>query len=591
MGCGQRLITKRAVCYAACMLKLRITPMLLLLLALGADHVMAQGPPVGYLGACAVQKGDRPAWQSPAFDDSAWPVRPWQDLKFDTEILWLRCPVVVADGWDRQRMPIGLFINGTFSAEVWWDGQAIGSKGTVGHSPATELAGPQDTVVFIPPDRLAAGAHLIAIRVSAQHAGWRINTPIDGLYLARYRDASAKLQAHYRWTLSIAGALVLAALVVLAMGFSLRDRAFMFLGLATLGTLAQLGFEVSRAFISYDYPWHTVRLLGVAAAAAVAGFGFLSYLCCRFRQPHWITVPLLVISAAAWVLVPILDIITVIVIATTLLLGMLVSLRAWWCGHTDARISLFALLAMMGLLALDLNEFLDTGLFVSFALLLLVFFADHTRAVMRTRQRAEQAARTASRLELELLKRHLRPHFLMNTLTSLSEWVETSPAVGVRMIEALSAEFQILDRVARQTLIALSDEVDLCRRHLTIMGFRHDRVFTLDAAEPLPAIMIPPAVLHTLVENAVTHGSYRQDAALLLSVSVERKQATISLHAPPGHQVAKGDFAEGTGLSYVRARLAEAFGENWTLQCGPGPSDGWRTVISIPAVPVQGGVT
>lgn len=565
-----------------------LTGLTFIFFAFYGQPLLAQGPPIGYLGDCAVEKGDNPAFRSPKFDDATWRVRPWQELKFSADVHWLRCRVNVTDGWDRDRTPIGLFLNGAFSAEVWWDGQPIGNKGSVGTSPDLELAGPQDAVLFVPPNLLKAGRHVIALRVSAQHAGWRINTPIDGLYLARYKAASAKLQAHYRWTLWIGGALMLATLVVLAMGVGLRDRAFMYLGLATLGTLAQLGFEVSRAFISYDYSWHAIRLLGVSSSAAVAGFGFLSYLCCRFRQPLWITIPLLVTSAAALVLVPILDIITVIVIATTLFLGMVVSLRAWWSGQVDARISLFALLAMAVLLAMDLNQFLDTGLFIGFAMLLLVFFADHTRAVVRTRRRAEQAARTASRLELELLKRHLRPHFLMNTLTSLSEWVETSPEVGVRMIEALSAEFQILDRVARQTLIALSEEIDLCQRHLAIMGFRHDRVFTLSAPEPVPAIMVPPAVLHTLVENAVTHGSYRDDAELKLSITMGAESVTMRLTAPPGQQPVADDFNEGTGLSYVRARLAEAFGAQWELESGPSADQGWLTVITIPAVLVDG---
>src|SRR5205085_2260579 len=43
-----------------------------------------------------------------------------------------------------------------------------------------------------------------------------------------------------------------------------------------------------------------------------------------------------------------------------------------------------------------------------------------------------------ARLELEMLRRHLQPHFLMNTLTALSEWIEEDPKTAVKMIESLS---------------------------------------------------------------------------------------------------------------------------------------------------------
>ena len=171
----------------------------------------------------------------------------------------------------------------------------------------------------------------------------------------------------------------------------------------------------------------------------------------------------------------------------------------------------------------------------------------------------------------------------MNTLTALSEWIEQEPAVAVSMIESISEEFRILARISDRTLIELGDELDLCRTHVEIMSRRRGRDYDLIVEGVDAHDLVPPAIFHTLVENAITHDdSKRARVALSLRATHEGSRVRYVFESPCDHR--ETDWVEGTGMRYVRARLQESFGADWSLSAGP--ADGvWRTEIEFPRKP------
>ena len=207
-----------------------------------------------------------------------------------------------------------------------------------------------------------------------------------------------------------------------------------------------------------------------------------------------------------------------------------------------------------------------------------------TSVGLQIRDERRQHARTlatAARLENELLKKHLQPHFLMNTLTSIMEWVETNPSTGVKAIEALAAELRTLNDISGQKQITMAQELALCNAHLEVMGYRQGVTFNLDANGVDKAGNIPPAVIHTLIENAVTHNAYSlEEVTFLLRETKYNNHREITLRIPlavkrsvhrPG----------GSGLQYVRARLEEAAPGAWSLQSGEHNGE-WVTRIELP---------
>ena len=60
------------------------------------------------------------------------------------------------------------------------------------------------------------------------------------------------------------------------------------------------------------------------------------------------------------------------------------------------------------------------------------------------RRRAQAAQLAAARLELELLKKNIQPHFLLNTLATIMETIEEGPKTAAALVESLAGEFRIL---------------------------------------------------------------------------------------------------------------------------------------------------
>ena len=77
------------------------------------------------------------------------------------------------------------------------------------------------------------------------------------------------------------------------------------------------------------------------------------------------------------------------------------------------------------------------------------------------------------RLEAQMLRRNLQPHFLMNSLTLIVEWVETQPKLAVKFIDALADEFRLLNTMSQKKLVPWSTEMALCQKHFKIMQYRY----------------------------------------------------------------------------------------------------------------------
>ncbi|HYV97234.1 MAG TPA: histidine kinase, partial [Gemmatimonadaceae bacterium] len=135
-------------------------------------------------------------------------------------------------------------------------------------------------------------------------------------------------------------------------------------------------------------------------------------------------------------------------------------------------------------------------------------------AIIASRRAHAQQLR-ASRLDaqltaarLETLKTQLEPHFLFNTLHTVSELVHIDPAAADTMITALG---QLLRRTLDASMlheVTIGDEIDYVGAYLDIHRVRHGERLrvTYDIPEDLRGTAIPPLILQPLVENALRHG-------------------------------------------------------------------------------------
>ena len=239
-----------------------------------------------------------------------------------------------------------------------------------------------------------------------------------------------------------------------------------------------------------------------------------------------------------------------------------------------------AVTGVLTVLVLDAARFLDQSYYAAVTVFLLFLFVRQARALRMTQRQSSAAELRAVQLELELLKQKIQPHFLMNTLTALSEWIESDPRVGVRMIDALAAEFRAVAAMSGAAHIPMQQELELCHHHLAVMGFRKDQQFELQVRNVDPHARVPPAIFHTLLENALTHNQYAGGAVFTLEEQISGENRVYRLRSPLCSGTEPASIG-GTGHSYIRARLKNAFGERWRFLSGAAEEQ-WVDTIEMP---------
>jgi two-component system LytT family sensor kinase len=217
---------------------------------------------------------------------------------------------------------------------------------------------------------------------------------------------------------------------------------------------------------------------------------------------------------------------------------------------------------------------------------------------LRAREREREAIRAtlhASRLEaqlsaarLEALQMQLRPHFLFNTLNSISVLIlkEANP-LAIQAIRQLGD----LLRATLQTEAAaerpLEEEVDLVERYLAIEKLRFgDRLrVDLQIEAQVTTALVPHLILQPLVENAVVHGLGASRRPVVIRVAARRDSDSLWLEVRDdgaGVPAGSGSLRPGVGLTNTRARLRELYGEDARLSVVAGVGGGTVAAIRLP---------
>lgn len=535
------------------------------------------------VGEVAVRVGDDLQWAQPDFDDGDWKRIDWRDLRPYRELLWLRAELEVGGTPD---YPVGLFLSGMYSAEVYWDGQLLGRKGHPALRRDNEVAGRMDHMLWVTPDLLTPGPHKLAIRLSNHYLQLPVHRPLHNIALGHYGDSDAMRLRYYLPAILTLGGLLLAALYFLGRFWREgRARQPLWLALTCLATLGQLTAEVSRSLWSYTYDWHLWRLFAVLAFAWLFGSFLVAYVGSRLDVRNWkIYSGLATVCGLPLVSLDVgFDPMTLWLLLLYLVLAMALAVYGFLRHKPGSGWAMLGLSFFAITLVVTQQLFLDRYLFVGFWGLLAILFYVEVVELSREKEARQASEQTMKRLELDLLKKHLQPHFLINSLTSLAEWFEENPVKGSQMIEQLAEEARILYDIAHKRLIPMGTELALCHAHLEIMGGRQDLEYRLLCQGVDPNRQVPPAVIHTLVENAVTHNQY-SESPILFKLEEQVPEAGLLEYrftSPPGIQCQPPDVCEGTGTAYIRLRLAEAFGEKWQFLACPGADGGWTSVIRL----------
>ncbi|MDQ8754747.1 histidine kinase [Sphingosinicella sp. LHD-64] len=206
--------------------------------------------------------------------------------------------------------------------------------------------------------------------------------------------------------------------------------------------------------------------------------------------------------------------------------------------------------------------------------------------------RAARAEAAAAKAEAAALRLQLNPHFLFNTLNSISSLVHLERKhQAEEMIDRLCEFLRASLNADPMADVPLSQEIDGIDAYLDIEATRFgDRLDVRIDVEPgVAETPVPNFLLQPLVENAIKHGVARIKGPAALRVAAARQGGALVLSVlnslPSDLDVAAEDCparpSTGIGLANIRQRLANRFGAAASLETGE-TDEGYRAVIRLP---------
>jgi two-component system, LytTR family, sensor kinase len=195
----------------------------------------------------------------------------------------------------------------------------------------------------------------------------------------------------------------------------------------------------------------------------------------------------------------------------------------------------------------------------------------------------------ASNAQLAMLRYQLNPHFLFNTLNSIST------LVLLKQTDRANAMLSRLSSFLRYTLVneptgmvTIAQEIETLKLYLEIETMRFEERLRphFQIEQSVTRARIPSLLLQPLIENAIKYAVTPQeegaDINLEVTRDIDRVLITVFDTGPGVEAITSRSLSTGVGLANIRDRLAQAYGDNHRFETSSGDKGGFRVFIDIP---------
>src|SRR3954451_5165611 len=211
----------------------------------------------------------------------------------------------------------------------------------------------------------------------------------------------------------------------------------------------------------------------------------------------------------------------------------------------------------------------------------------------RNEKKLEEQERLLAEARLAALTSQINPHFLFNTLNSVSSLIRTDPTQARVMVIRLS---KVLRRLLRkhEAFSPLRDELSFIEDYLAIevVRFGEKLRFERDVAEDTLDMLVPSMLLQPLVENSIKHGLSSKVEGGTIRIRTWRTESRLCLIVEDdGVGIPEAKLATlldgGIGVNNVHERLKVLFGNEYRMWIESQPGKGARIQIEVPQLEVQ----
>jgi sensor histidine kinase YesM len=222
-------------------------------------------------------------------------------------------------------------------------------------------------------------------------------------------------------------------------------------------------------------------------------------------------------------------------------------------------------------------------------IVLVYYFFERLRMAQAQQLAAAELQAKLAQAQLENLRLQLQPHFLFNTLNTISSVMYEDVPAADAMLTQLSELLRLTLRTANSHEIPLAQELEITRLYLQIMQKRFESnlrvTYSVDAA--LESSLVPQLILQPLVENSLRHGLKDGGAGIDISIGARRENGSLILKvadtgAGLGTQGADAAMSRGVGLANIRGRLEQLYGADQEFAIANRPSGGAEVTLRVP---------
>src|SRR3982751_5191762 len=215
----------------------------------------------------------------------------------------------------------------------------------------------------------------------------------------------------------------------------------------------------------------------------------------------------------------------------------------------------------------------------------------------RIEHRLQEQEKLLLAAKIEALANQINPHFLFNTLTSISSLIRTQPETARMLITKLSG---LLRRLMRSTdhFVTLREELESIDEYLAIEVVRFGPQLKVDKqiAPQTLDVIVPSMILQPLVENSIKHGLSRKvgGGRITINTLVRDAHTVIEVHDDGLGMTEERlvhALGDGIGLSNVDERLRVIYGANYHLKLTSVPGQGTCASLAIPEMAIPERVT
>ena len=229
---------------------------------------------------------------------------------------------------------------------------------------------------------------------------------------------------------------------------------------------------------------------------------------------------------------------------------------------------------------------IDLNFLIYFSMISIVYSFYYFEKIQKAELEKSQLTTQLTNIKMNVLKYKLHPHFLFNTLNSISALIETDTKLAQDTVADFGDLLRDLLDLKDTNLIPLKEEISIAKRYLDIMSLRfsdHLKV-TISIEENLDDVLVPSLILLPIIENSIKHGYSYHHTNLEIDLTISKKQHNLQITiANNGTPLPSKKTTYGNGLQNTIDRLKTLYNTNYSYTMKNNTNNvGVITTIIIP---------